>query len=109
MIAEVNPRAARNSANTNVSEDEKKRRDVVWELFTAELNYLVDHLLVMSNVRIFTQNQNRLKKWNLTFPQVFLEPLKESQCEGFVLDMEPVKIFANLEDLCKVSAIVFYY
>ncbi|XP_063728372.1 uncharacterized protein LOC134855924 isoform X2 [Symsagittifera roscoffensis] len=85
VIADVNPRAARNSSQSSVGEDEKKRRDVVWELFTAELNYLVDHLLVMSNV--------------------FLEPLKESQCEGFLLNMEPVKIFANLEDLCKVTSV----
>nr|XP_018668275.2 uncharacterized protein LOC104265935 isoform X2 [Ciona intestinalis] len=61
----------------------RKRQNAVWELFASERTYLIDHLLVLQ--------------------QVFMEPLQELQCEGYLLSVDLRSIFANLEELCKVS------
>lgn len=34
--------------------------------------------------------------------QVFKEPLKECQVEGYLLTVEPELLFGNLEELCQV-------
>ncbi|XP_077862369.1 pleckstrin homology domain-containing family G member 7-like [Saccoglossus kowalevskii] len=34
---------------------------------------------------------------------VFLEPLKDTQCEGHLMFIEPSKLFGNLDELCQVS------
>ena len=35
-----------------LSEREKKRREVVWELFQSECVFLTDHLMVLKHVRL---------------------------------------------------------
>ncbi|XP_033118203.1 pleckstrin homology domain-containing family G member 7-like [Anneissia japonica] len=65
------------------SDAEIKRRDHVWEVFTSECSYLVDHLLVLRDV--------------------FQETLKAVQCENHLMYVEPAKLFANLDVLCQVS------
>ncbi|XP_071960719.1 pleckstrin homology domain-containing family G member 7-like isoform X2 [Antedon mediterranea] len=65
------------------SEAEIKRRDHVWEVFTSECSYLVDHLLVLRDV--------------------FQETFKAVQCENHLMYVEPAKLFANLDVLCQVS------
>ncbi|XP_022082507.1 uncharacterized protein LOC110974883 [Acanthaster planci] len=65
-------------------QDEVKRRDKVWELFRSECVYLIEHILVLKNV--------------------FQEPLRALQCEGYLMYIEPAKIFANLDELSQVSA-----
>ena len=36
-----------------VSENERKRREAVWELFKSECVFLIDHLMVLKHVRHF--------------------------------------------------------
>ncbi|XP_070559301.1 uncharacterized protein [Ptychodera flava] len=66
-----------------IPETELKRREAVWELFKGECVYLLDHLMVLRNV--------------------FLEPIKDVQCEGHLMFVEPSKLFANLDELCQVT------
>ena len=35
-----------------ISDTERKRREVVWELFTSECVFLIDHLMVLKHVRV---------------------------------------------------------
>jgi hypothetical protein len=35
--------------------------------------------------------------------QVYMEPLKKSQVEGFLMFAEPEVLFGNLDELCCVS------
>ncbi|CAG0890316.1 unnamed protein product [Darwinula stevensoni] len=63
--------------------NEQKRRDAMWDLFQSELAFLYDHLLVMKNV--------------------FMEPLKKIQVEGFAMFAEPELLFGNLDELCCVT------
>ncbi|XP_078678787.1 uncharacterized protein LOC144914610 isoform X1 [Branchiostoma floridae x Branchiostoma belcheri] len=67
-----------------LTEMEKKRREAVWELFTSECVYLLDHLLILK--------------------YVFLEPLLELQEQGHVAFVDTPKLFANLDELCQVSS-----
>ena len=58
----------------NISDIERKRREAVWELFTSEYVFLVDHLMALKHV-------GRLK----------LMPLKQVQVEGYLSSlMHPV-------------------
>ncbi|XP_069141912.1 pleckstrin homology domain-containing family G member 7-like isoform X1 [Argopecten irradians] len=66
-----------------IAESERKRREAVWELFTSECVFLIDHLMALKHC--------------------FLEPLKKVQVEGFLMYIEPPEIFCNLDDLCYVS------
>ncbi|OQV15361.1 putative Pleckstrin-like proteiny domain-containing family G member 7 [Hypsibius exemplaris] len=67
----------------DLSESEIKRREAIWEMFQSELVLLMDHLLVIKHV--------------------FLEPLKQLQVEGFVMHVEPDKLFGNLDELCAAN------
>ncbi|KAF6022586.1 PLEKHG7 [Bugula neritina] len=68
---------------SNISEQEKSRRDAVWEIFTNECTFLVDHLMVLKHC--------------------FMEPLLKCQVEGLLMDIEPPKLFGNLNELCDLS------
>jgi len=37
--------------STVISENERKRREAVWELFQSECVFLIDHLMVLKHVR----------------------------------------------------------
>ncbi|KAG8199007.1 hypothetical protein JTE90_001804 [Oedothorax gibbosus] len=62
------------------SRNELKRREAMWDLFQSECMFLDDHLMVLRNV--------------------FMEPLKKIQVEGFAMFAEPEVLFGNLEELC---------
>lgn len=40
--------------------------------------------------------------------QVFLEPLKKAQVEGFLMFAEPEVLFGNLDELCSVRLITLF-
>ncbi|ELT96068.1 hypothetical protein CAPTEDRAFT_140689, partial [Capitella teleta] len=60
-------------------ESERKRREAVWELFTSECVFLVDHLMVLKHC--------------------FMENLKKVQVEGHLMFAEPQDLFGNLDEL----------
>ncbi|XP_005039972.1 PREDICTED: pleckstrin homology domain-containing family G member 7 [Ficedula albicollis] len=62
---------------------EVEKEAAVWELFTSECTYFLDHLLV-------------LKK-------IFMNTLKYLQNNEFLLDVDLWRLFANLEELNKIS------
>jgi hypothetical protein len=66
-----------------VSRTEQKRREALWDLFQSECVFLYDHLMVLKNV--------------------FMEPLKKIQVEGFAMFAEPEVLFGNLDELCCVT------
>ncbi|XP_062617687.1 pleckstrin homology domain-containing family G member 7-like [Saccostrea cucullata] len=69
--------------NIVLPEEERKRREAVWELFKAECVYLIDHLMVLKHC--------------------FMEPLKKLQVEGYLMFAEPQDLLGNLDELCYVS------
>ena len=66
-----------------ISRSEQKRREALWDLFQSECAFLYDHLMVLKNV--------------------FMEPLKKIQVEGFAMFAEPEMLFGNLDELCCVT------
>nr|XP_047917017.1 pleckstrin homology domain-containing family G member 7 isoform X1 [Anser cygnoides] len=62
---------------------EVKKEEAVWELFTSECTYFLDHLLVLK--------------------MIFMNTLKYLQSKEFLLDVDLWKLFANLEELNKIS------
>ncbi|XP_076095359.1 uncharacterized protein LOC143066243 isoform X2 [Mytilus galloprovincialis] len=66
-----------------IPDNERKRREAVWELFKSECVFLIDHLMVLKHC--------------------FMEPLKKVQVEGHLMFAEPHDIFGNLDELCYVS------
>ena len=66
-----------------ISRSEQKRREAFWDLFQSECVFLYDHLMVLKNV--------------------FMEPLKKIQVEGFAMFAEPEVLFGNLDELCCVT------
>ncbi|KAM9292625.1 pleckstrin homology domain-containing family G member 7 [Morus bassanus] len=62
---------------------EVKKEAAVWELFTSECTYFLDHLLVLK--------------------MIFMNTLKCLQSNEFLLDVDLWRLFANLEDLKKIS------
>ncbi|XP_061195198.1 pleckstrin homology domain-containing family G member 7-like [Saccostrea echinata] len=62
---------------------ERKRREAIWELFTSECVFLIDHLMVLKHC--------------------FMEPLKRLQVDDHLMFAEPNEIFSNLDELCYVS------
>ncbi|XP_054024014.1 pleckstrin homology domain-containing family G member 7 [Dryobates pubescens] len=60
-----------------------QKEAAVWELFTTECNYFLDHLLVLK--------------------MVFVDTLKYLQSKEFLLDVDLWRLFANLEELNAVS------
>ncbi|KAH9381785.1 hypothetical protein HPB48_009807 [Haemaphysalis longicornis] len=69
--------------NQTILKNEAKKKDALWELFQSELNFLEDHLMVLKNV--------------------FMEPLKKIQVEGYAMFAEPEVLFGNLDELCCVT------
>ncbi|KAK3699899.1 hypothetical protein QZH41_016568, partial [Actinostola sp. cb2023] len=69
---------------SNLTSHETKRREALWEIFHSEVVYLIDHLLVLS--------------------EVFLEPLELLQQMGHLNSVHKSKIFCNVKGLCEVSA-----
>ncbi|KAM9203162.1 pleckstrin homology domain-containing family G member 7 [Mergus octosetaceus] len=65
------------------SQLEVKKEEAVWELFTSECTYFLDHLLVLK--------------------MIFMNTLKYLQSKEFLLDVDLWKLFANLEELNKIS------
>ncbi|CAM1332573.1 PLEKHG7 (predicted) [Pycnogonum litorale] len=65
------------------SKNEQKRREAIWDLFQSECMFLFDHLMVLKNV--------------------YMEPLKKIQVEGFAMFAEPEILFGNLDELCCVT------
>lgn len=65
------------------SRNEQKRKEAVWDLFQSECMFLYDHLMVLKNV--------------------FMEPLKKIQVEGYAMFAEPEVLFGNLDELCGVT------
>ncbi|XP_047103350.1 pleckstrin homology domain-containing family G member 7-like [Schistocerca piceifrons] len=68
---------------STTSRIESKRREALWDLFQSECAFLYDHLMVLKNV--------------------FMEPLKKIQVEGFAMFAEPELLFGNLDELCCVT------
>lgn len=66
-----------------ITRSENKRREALWDLFQSECVFLYDHLMVLKNV--------------------FMEPLKKIQVEGFAMFAEPEVLFGNLDELCCVT------
>nr|XP_021151300.1 pleckstrin homology domain-containing family G member 7 isoform X2 [Columba livia] len=62
---------------------EVKKEEAVWELFTSECTYFLDHLLVLK--------------------MIFMSTLKYLQSNEFLLDVDSWRLFANLEELNKIS------
>ncbi|XP_065599249.1 pleckstrin homology domain-containing family G member 7 [Cyrtonyx montezumae] len=60
-----------------------KKEEAVWELFTSECSYLLDHLLVLK--------------------MIFMNTLKYLQSNEFLLDVDLWRLFANVEELNKIS------
>ncbi|EFO28053.2 hypothetical protein LOAG_00425 [Loa loa] len=67
----------------NLESIDKKRLQAVWELFHSELIFLHKQLLVLRNV--------------------YKEPLKKCQVEGYLLTVEPDLLFGNLDQICRIS------
>ncbi|XP_053833405.1 pleckstrin homology domain-containing family G member 7 [Vidua macroura] len=65
------------------SQLEMKKEAAVWELFTSECTYFLDHLLVLK--------------------MIFMNTLKYLQRNEFLLDVDLWRLFANLEELNKIS------
>ncbi|XP_056425359.1 pleckstrin homology domain-containing family G member 7 [Hyla sarda] len=61
----------------------RKRLESIWELFTSECTYFLEHLLVLK--------------------MIFLHALKHLQNNDYLLDVDPVRLFANLEELNQES------
>ncbi|XP_030335428.1 pleckstrin homology domain-containing family G member 7 [Strigops habroptila] len=62
---------------------EVKKEAAVWELFTSECTYFLDHLLVLK--------------------MIFMNTLKHLQSNKLLLDVDLRRLFANLEELNKIS------
>lgn len=82
-------------------ESERKRREAVWELFTSECVFLVDHLMVLKHVGTFVSF--RVVSFQFISSQCFMENLKKVQVEGHLMFAEPQDLFGNLDELCYVS------
>ncbi|XP_023387327.1 pleckstrin homology domain-containing family G member 7 isoform X6 [Pteropus vampyrus] len=59
--------------------DLRKQQEAVWELFTSECTYFLDHLLVLK--------------------MIFMNTLKYLQTHEYLLDVDLWRLFANLEEL----------
>uniref|UniRef100_A0A3B3QWN1 Pleckstrin homology domain containing, family G (with RhoGef domain) member 7 n=1 Tax=Paramormyrops kingsleyae TaxID=1676925 RepID=A0A3B3QWN1_9TELE len=68
---------------SEVAYQDHRREEAVWELFTSECVYFLDQLMVLK--------------------QVFLVSLANLQENDCLQDVDPWKLFANLNELCLVS------
>lgn len=86
-----------------LTRNEEKRREAVWDLFQSETAFLLDHLMVMKHVSNFGHEGSKNDPTTVfSHLQVFLEPLKKAQVEGFLMFAEPEVLFGNLDELCSV-------
>nr|XP_056701697.1 pleckstrin homology domain-containing family G member 7 [Euleptes europaea] len=76
MLYQVEPKANEDQLDT-------KKKEAMWELFTTECTYFLDHLLVLR--------------------MVFMNTLKCLQSKEFLPDVNLRLLFANLEELNQVS------
>ncbi|XP_048214299.1 pleckstrin homology domain-containing family G member 7 isoform X3 [Perognathus longimembris pacificus] len=63
--------------------DLTKQQEAIWELFTSECTYFLDHLLVLK--------------------MIFMSTLKYLQIHEYLLDVDLWRLFANLEELTQTS------
>ncbi|KAM5333537.1 pleckstrin homology domain-containing family G member 7 isoform 2-T2 [Glossophaga mutica] len=63
--------------------DLRKQQEAMWELFTSECTYFLDHLLVLKTI--------------------FMNTLKYLQTYEYLLDVDLWRLFANLEELSQTS------
>ncbi|XP_054974401.1 pleckstrin homology domain-containing family G member 7 [Sorex araneus] len=63
--------------------DLRKQQEAMWELFTSECTYFLDHLLVMK--------------------MIFMNTLKYLHTRDYLLDVDLWRLFANLEELSQTS------
>lgn len=61
----------------------RRQYEALWYLFQSELFFLTNHLMVLKNV--------------------FMEPLKNIQVEGYAMFAEPEVLFGNLDELCLLT------
>ncbi|KAG8513966.1 Pleckstrin homology domain-containing family G member 7 [Galemys pyrenaicus] len=64
--------------------DLRKQQEAMWELFTSECTYFLDHLLVLK--------------------VIFMNTLKYLQAHEYLLDVDLWRLFANLEELSQTSS-----
>ncbi|XP_046644765.1 uncharacterized protein LOC124331523 isoform X1 [Daphnia pulicaria] len=62
---------------------ELRGREALWDLFQSECAFLYDHIMVLKNV--------------------YMDPLKKIQVEGYAMFAEPELLFGNLDELCCVT------
>ena len=88
-----------------VARQEQKRREALWDLFQSEIVFLLDHLMVLRHVRLNSNLAGFSNRSSFTtfFLQVYMEPLKKVQVEGYIMFAEPEVLFGNLDELCCVS------
>lgn len=63
--------------------DLRKQQEAIWELFTSECTYFLDHLLVLK--------------------MVFMNTLKYLHTRDYLLDVDLWRLFANLDELSQTS------
>lgn len=66
--------------SSTITRTEQKRQRALWDLFQSECTFFFDHLLTLKNV--------------------YMEPLKKIQVEGFAMAADPDVLFGNLDELC---------
>lgn len=66
--------------SSTVTRTEQKRQRALWDLFQSECAFFFDHLMTLKNI--------------------YMEPLKKIQVEGFAMFADPDVLFGNLDELC---------
>ncbi|XP_035716277.1 uncharacterized protein LOC110860427 [Folsomia candida] len=85
-LAAAGPSTSRKSSSDETDPEQRQKlrqKEALWDLFQSECSFLYDHLMVLKNV--------------------FMEPLKRIQVEGFAMYAEPELLFGNLDELCAVT------
>lgn len=66
--------------SSTITRTEQKRQRALWDLFQSECAFFFDHLMTLKNV--------------------YMEPLKKIQVDGFAMFADPDVLFGNLDELC---------
>ncbi|CAJ0941986.1 unnamed protein product [Ranitomeya imitator] len=69
--------------NQIIRSSNRKRQEAIWELFTSECTYFLEHLLVLK--------------------RIFFHTLRHLQNNDHLLDVDAVRLFGNLEELNQES------
>lgn len=72
--------ASLSTLSSTVTRAEQKRQRALWDLFQSECVFFFDHLMTLKNV--------------------YMEPLKKIQVDGFAMFADPDVLFGNLDELC---------